>query len=74
MASQDQSALWLSVLNIYSETGEEVSPEESLTVEPLFSKLSPEDVAQVATKVLQNAKHREIVVQSIEPTKRSWEK
>lgn len=74
MASQDQSALWLSVLNIYSETGEEVSPEESLTVEPLFSKLSPEDVAQVAAKVLQNAKHREIVVQSIEPTKRSWEK
>jgi len=40
----------------------------------VFSKLTPQDIAAVAAKVLDNAKHREIVVKAIDPEKKQWEK
>ena len=48
--------------------------QESNAVEPVFSKLTPQDIAAVAAKVLDNAKHREIVEKAIDPEKKQWEK
>ena len=67
-------SLWLGLLNVYAETGEQLTPQESNAVEPVFSKLTPQDIAAVAAKVLDNAKHREIVVKAIDPDKKQWEK
>ena len=67
-------SLWLGLLNVYAETGEQLTPQESNAVEPVFNKLTPQDIAAVATKVFDNAKHREIVVKAIDPEKKQWEK
>ena len=57
--------LWMATLGVYAQTGETITPEESAAVDPVFSTLTPADVSAVATKVLNNAVKREIVVQAI---------
>ncbi|MBF1587142.1 MAG: hypothetical protein HXO24_05305, partial [Prevotella sp.] len=42
--------------------GEELTPEESAKVAPIFRTLTPQDVAAVAKKVLSTARQREIIV------------
>ena len=58
-------SLWMATLGVYAQTGETITPEESAAVEPVFSTLTPADVMAVATKLLNNAVKREIVVQAI---------
>ena len=60
--STDNPSLWMGLLNIYAETGEELTPEESAKVAPIFRTLTPQDVAAVAQKVLSTARQREIIV------------
>ena len=60
--STDNPSLWMGLLNIYAETGEELTPEESAKVAPIFRTLTPQDVAAVAKKVLSTARQREIIV------------
>lgn len=43
-------------------------------VDNAFSQLTPEDVQSVATRLLQGARHRDIVVKALPPAERKWEK
>ena len=43
-------------------------------VDNAFSQLTPEDVQSVATRLLQGARHRDIVVKAFPPAERKWEK
>ena len=58
-------SLWMGLLNVYAETGEELSPSDSSSSEPIFKTLTEQDIAQVATKILTQAKQREIIVKPV---------
>lgn len=74
-ASQNNNpSLWMGLLNIYAETGEQLTTKESLNVEPIFKTLTPKDISDVANKIIDNAKHREIIVKPQEnKVKRTFE-
>jgi peptidase M16 inactive domain protein len=55
----------MGLLNVYAETGEELSPSDSSSSEPVFKTLTEQDIAQVATKILTQAKQREIIVKPV---------
>ena len=63
-ASQSNSdpSVWMALLNIYAETGNELSPNDNATSAPVFKTLTPQDITAVAMKVMTNAKQREIIV------------
>ena len=63
-ASQSISdpSVWMVLLNIYAETGNELSPNDNAASAPVFKTLTPQDITAVAMKVMTNAKHREIIV------------
>ena len=63
-ASQSNSdpSVWMALLNIYAETGNELSPNDNAASAPVFKTLTPQDITAVATKVMTNAKQREIIV------------
>ena len=63
-ASQSNSdpSVWMALLNIYAETGNELSPHDNGASAPVFKTLTPQDITAVAMKVMTNAKQREIIV------------
>ena len=63
-ASQSNSdpSVWMALLNIYAETGNELSPNDNSASAPVFKTLTPQDITAVAMKVMTNAKQREIIV------------
>lgn len=63
-ASQSNSdpSVWMALLNIYAETGNELSPNDNAVSAPVFKTLTPQDITAVAMKVMTNAKQREIIV------------
>ena len=63
-ASQSNSdpSVWMALLNIYAETGNELSPNDNAASAPVFKTLTPQDITAVALKVMTNAKQREIIV------------
>lgn len=63
-ASQSNSdpSVWMALLNIYAETGNEISPNDNAASAPVFKTLTPQDITAVAMKVMTNAKQREIIV------------
>ena len=63
-ASQSNSdpSVWMALLNIYAETGNELSPNDNAASVPVFKTLTPQDITAVAMKVMTNAKQREIIV------------
>ena len=63
-ASQSISdpSVWMALLNIYAETGNELSPNDNAASAPVFKTLTPQDITAVAIKVMTNAKQREIIV------------
>lgn len=63
-ASQSNSdpSVWMALLNIYAETGNELSPNDNAASTPVFKTLTPQDITTVAMKVMTNAKQREIIV------------
>ena len=63
-ASQSNSdpSVWMALLNIYAETGNELSPNDNAASAPIFKTLTAQDIAAVAMKVMTNAKQREIIV------------
>ena len=63
-ASQSISdpSVWMALLNIYAETGNELSPNDNAASAPVFKTLTPQDITAVAMKVMTNAKQREIIV------------
>ena len=63
-ASQSNSdpSVWMALLNIYAETGNELSPNDNAASAPVFKTLTPQDITAVAVKVMTNAKQREIIV------------
>lgn len=63
-ASQSNSdpSVWMALLNIYAETGNELSPNDNGASAPVFKTLTPQDITAVAMKVMTNAKQREIIV------------
>ena len=63
-ASQSNSdpSVWMALLNIYAETGNELSPNDNAASAPVFKTLAPQDITAVAMKVMTNAKQREIIV------------
>lgn len=63
-ASQSNSdpSVWMALLNIYAETGNELSPNDNSVSAPVFKTLTPQDITAVAMKVMTNAKQREIIV------------
>ena len=63
-ASQSNSdpSVWMALLNIYAETGNELSPNDNTASAPVFKTLTPQDITAVAMKVMTNAKQREIIV------------
>ena len=63
-ASQSNSdpSVWMALLNIYAETGNELSPNDNVASAPVFKTLTPQDITAVAMKVMTNAKQREIIV------------
>lgn len=63
-ASQSNSdpSVWIALLNIYAETGNELSPNDNAASAPVFKTLTPQDITAVAMKVMTNAKQREIIV------------
>ena len=63
-ASQSNSdpSVWMALLNIYAETGNELSPNDNAASALVFKTLTPQDITAVAMKVMTNAKQREIIV------------
>ena len=63
-ASQSNSdpSVWMALLNIYAETGNELSPNDNAASAPVFKTLTLQDIIAVAMKVMTNAKQREIIV------------
>ena len=63
-ASQSNSdpSVWMALLNIYAETGNELSLNDNAASAPVFKTLTPQDITAVAVKVMTNAKQREIIV------------
>ena len=63
-ASQSNSdpSVWMALLNIYAETGNELSPNDNAASAPVFKTLTLQDITAVAMKVMTNAKQREIIV------------
>ena len=63
-ASQANSdpLVWMALLNIYAETGNELSPNDNAASAPIFKTLTAQDITAVAMKVMTNAKQREIIV------------
>ena len=63
-ASQSNSdpSVWMALLNIYAETGNELSPNDNAASAPVFKTLTPQEITAVAMKVMTNAKQREIIV------------
>ncbi len=63
-ASQSNSdpSVWMALLNIYAETGNELSPNDNAASAPVFKTLTPQDITAVAMKLMTNAKQREIIV------------
>ena len=60
--SSSDPSVWMALLNIYAETGNELSPNDNATSAPVFKTLTPQDITAVAMKVMTNAKQREIIV------------
>ena len=60
--SSSDPSVWMALLNIYAETGNELSPNDNAASAPVFKTLTPQDVTAVAMKVMTNAKQREIIV------------
>ena len=60
-ANSDPS-VWMALLNIYAETGNELSPNDNAASAPIFKTLTVQDITAVAMKVMTNAKQREIIV------------
>ncbi len=60
-ANNDPS-VWMALLNIYAETGNELSPNDNAASAPIFKTLTAQDITAVAMKVMTNAKQREIIV------------
>ena len=60
--SSSDPSVWMALLNIYAETGNELSPNDNAASAPVFKTLTPQDITAVAVKVMTNAKQREIIV------------
>ena len=60
--SNSDPSVWMALLNIYAETGNELSPNDNAAAAPVFKTLTPQDITAVAMKVMTNAKQREIIV------------
>ena len=60
--SNGDPSVWMALLNIYAETGNELSPNDNAASVPVFKTLTPQDITAVAMKVMTNAKQREIIV------------
>ena len=60
--SNNDPSVWMALLNIYAETGNELSPNDNTTSSPIFKTLKAQDIAAVAMKVMTDAKQREIIV------------
>ena len=60
--SNSDPSVWMALLNIYAETGNELSPNDNAASAPVFKTLTPQDITAVAVKVMTNAKQREIIV------------
>ena len=60
--SSSDPSVWMALLNIYAETGNELSPNDNAASAPVFKTLTPQDITTVAMKVMTNAKQREIIV------------
>ena len=60
--SNGDPSVWMALLNIYAETGNELSPNDNAASAPVFKTLTPQDITAVAMKVMTNAKQREIIV------------
>lgn len=66
--------LWMGMLNIYAETGKvPETPADAPEVSP-YRDLAPTDVSTVAQRLLSAAKLRDIVVKSLPPHLRRWER
>ena len=60
--SNSDPSVWMALLNIYAETGNELSPNSNTASSPIFKTLTAQDIAAVAMKVITDAKQREIIV------------
>ena len=60
--SSSDPSVWMALLNIYAETGNELSPNDNAASAPVFKTLTPQDITAVAMKVMTNTKQREIIV------------
>lgn len=60
--SNNDPSVWMALLNIYAETGNELCPNDNAASAPVFKTLTPQDITAVAMKVMTNAKQREIIV------------
>ena len=60
--SNNDPSVWMALLNIYAETGNELSPNDNTASSPIFKTLTAQDIAAVAMKVMTDAKQREIIV------------
>ena len=58
--------LWMGALNVYAEQGQVPNLADNSEAS-VYEHLTPEQVAAVATKVLEGARHRDIVVRSLPP-------
>ncbi len=65
---------WMGLLNVYAETGKELSPDDEAVATPVFSTLTPQEIAGVAMKVTTGARQREIIVRpAVQEGKRTFE-
>ncbi|MFQ7114534.1 hypothetical protein [Hallella bergensis] len=58
--------LWMGALNVYAEQGHVPNLTDNSEAS-VYEHLTPEQVAAVANKVLEGARHRDIVVRSLPP-------
>ncbi|MDY5813071.1 MAG: insulinase family protein [Bacteroides sp.] len=69
-----EELFWLGVINIYSTTGQIPPKVGTAKEESPFATLTIEEMSQIVKRILSQAKERQIIVKSLPPHLRSWEK
>ena len=67
--------VWIALLNAYAETGKapDLTKKGATSQEVKVSAITAQDLSSLLKKLLDEGKHRDIVVKSIAPEAKQWE-
>lgn len=70
--AEENPMMWIALLNVYMETGEIPNPDDAKADTAKFEDIKPQEISGLASKIINGAKKREIIVKAIPPEEREW--